>query len=196
VRLQLVGVEPLQLLTMAGKVRLGWVVAPLLLLGACTGQTPTTAVDRPSPTASPIATPEPPEVEEPDTVTVPDVEGLKLARARSTLRGVGLSVTRTRKVSDEKPGTVISQRPVAGLEVRPGRTVSLVVAKPAPAPPPPPPPADNCHDSYEGACLDPNSPDYDCAGGSGDGPDYTGYVTVVGPDEYGLDGDGDGQGCE
>jgi len=54
----------------------------------------------------------------------------------------------------------------------------------------------NCHPSYAGACLDPSSPDYDCSGGSGDGPDYTGFVRVVGPDEYGLDADGDGQGCE
>jgi hypothetical protein len=38
--------------------------------------------------------------------------------------------------------------------------------------------------------------DYDCEGGSGNGPGYTGYVTVSGPDIYGLDGDGDGAGCE
>jgi hypothetical protein len=25
---------------------------------------------------------------------------------------------------------------------------------------------------------------------------YTGFVTVVGPDDYGLDSDGDGTGCE
>lgn len=54
----------------------------------------------------------------------------------------------------------------------------------------------DCHPSYEGACLDPSSPDYDCSGGSGDGPDYTGPVTVVGPDEYDLDRDGNGAGCE
>jgi hypothetical protein len=54
----------------------------------------------------------------------------------------------------------------------------------------------DCHPSYEGACLDPSSPDYDCAGGSGNGPDYTGYVRIVGSDDYGLDGDGDGEGCE
>jgi endonuclease YncB( thermonuclease family) len=53
-----------------------------------------------------------------------------------------------------------------------------------------------CHPSYEGACLDPNSSDYDCAGGEGNGPDYTGPVRVVGPDDYGLDADGDGIGCE
>jgi hypothetical protein len=50
--------------------------------------------------------------------------------------------------------------------------------------------------TYTAACLDPGSSDYDCAGGSGSGPDYTGKVRVVGPDEYGLDSDGDGYGCE
>lgn len=53
-----------------------------------------------------------------------------------------------------------------------------------------------CHPSYRGACLKPDSPDYDCVGGSGNGPDYTGRVEVVGPDEYDLDRDGDGIGCE
>jgi hypothetical protein len=55
--------------------------------------------------------------------------------------------------------------------------------------------ASECHPSYSG-CLDPSSPDYDCLGGSGDGPDYTGTVSVYGYDEYGLDDDGDGIGCE
>lgn len=54
----------------------------------------------------------------------------------------------------------------------------------------------NCDPNYEGACLDPDSPDYDCEGGSGDGPDYTGPVTVVGDDHFGLDRDGDGSACE
>jgi hypothetical protein len=53
-----------------------------------------------------------------------------------------------------------------------------------------------CHPSYEGACLDPNAEDYDCEGGSGDGPLYTGQVKVVGPDEFELDHDNDGLGCE
>jgi len=52
-----------------------------------------------------------------------------------------------------------------------------------------------CHPSYSG-CLDPNASDYDCAGGSGDGPYYTGRVRVIGPDVFGLDRDGDGWGCE
>jgi len=56
--------------------------------------------------------------------------------------------------------------------------------------------ASECDPNYAGACLDPNAVDYDCAGGSGDGPEYTGPVTVVGSDHYGLDRDGDGYGCE
>jgi len=65
-----------------------------------------------------------------------------------------------------------------------------------PPPPPPPPEQPRCHPSYEGACLDPNCSDYDCAGGSGNGPCYTGTVRVVGPDVYDLDRDRDGIGCE
>jgi hypothetical protein len=57
-----------------------------------------------------------------------------------------------------------------------------------------PPP--NCHPSYVGACLNPDASDYDCLGGSGNGPYYTGPVRVVGPDEFGLDADGDGYACE
>jgi hypothetical protein len=69
--------------------------------------------------------------------------------------------------------------------------------KPPPPPPPEPEPApSNCHPSYKGACLDPSVSDYDCEGGSGNGPAYTGTVRVVGYDEYDLDGDGDGIGCE
>jgi hypothetical protein len=45
-------------------------------------------------------------------------------------------------------------------------------------------------------CLPPAS-DYDCAGGSGNGPKYVdGPVTVTGSDPYGLDADNDGVGCE
>ena len=57
-------------------------------------------------------------------------------------------------------------------------------------------PAANCDPNYAGACLNPSSPDYDCAGGAGNGPDYTGTVRVVGNDHFGLDADRDGVGCE
>lgn len=56
--------------------------------------------------------------------------------------------------------------------------------------------APQCDPNYSGACLDPDASDYDCSGGSGDGPEYTGPVQVVGSDPYGLDSDGDGYGCE
>lgn len=56
--------------------------------------------------------------------------------------------------------------------------------------------AQDCHPSYEGACV-PVASDVDCAGGSGNGPEYVqGPVHVVGPDEYRLDRDGDGIACE
>lgn len=75
-----------------------------------------------------------------------------------------------------------------------------VIQKPKPKPPPPPPPSGGgggCDPNYAGACLDPNASDYDCAGGSGNGPSYVqGPVTVIGDDHYGLDSDGDGVACE
>jgi hypothetical protein len=73
--------------------------------------------------------------------------------------------------------------------------------KPKPAPPvapepePAPEPAPSCHPSYT-PCL-PIVSDVDCPGGSGDGPVYApGPVQVTGPDEYDLDRDGDGTGCD
>jgi endonuclease YncB( thermonuclease family) len=64
--------------------------------------------------------------------------------------------------------------------------------KPAPAPQPAPP-ATDCQ-GYD-PCIPPGS-DVDCAGGSGNGPRYTGPVRVYGSDPYGLDSDNDGYGCE
>ena len=83
------------------------------------------------------------------------------------------------------PATVYD--PSRGVETR-----RVVAPKPKPQPI-----AGNCHPSYQGACLDPSVSDYDCAGGSGNGPGYVdGPIRVVGPDEYRLDGDGDGIACE
>lgn len=53
-----------------------------------------------------------------------------------------------------------------------------------------------CHSSYAGECV-PIASDGDCASGNGDGPVYIqGPVTVVGPDSYRLDNDGDGIACD
>jgi hypothetical protein len=79
-------------------------------------------------------------------------------------------------------------------------------AKPTPAPTPKPTakpkpkataaPA-SCSTSYQGACLKLGIGDYDCAGGSGNGPNYVkGPIYVVGDDIFDLDRDGDGIACE
>ena len=48
-----------------------------------------------------------------------------------------------------------------------------------------------------GAALSSGTGDYDCAGGSGNGPNYVNGPIQVGPsDPYGLDADGDDIGCE
>jgi hypothetical protein len=57
-------------------------------------------------------------------------------------------------------------------------------------------PSSSCDPNYVGACLDPSAYDYDCLGGTGDGPQYTGTVEVVGTDRFGLDANGNGVGCE
>jgi hypothetical protein len=67
--------------------------------------------------------------------------------------------------------------------------------KPAPAPPVQPKPASTCDPNYTG-CV-PVASDVDCAGGSGNGPEYAvGPVDVIGSDVYDLDRDGDGVACE
>ena len=75
-------------------------------------------------------------------------------------------------------------------------SVSIDCSNAAPPTSTPTPAQPKCDPNYSGACLDPSSPDYDCKGGSGDGPDYTGEVTVVGDDHFALDRDGDGIACE
>jgi hypothetical protein len=79
--------------------------------------------------------------------------------------------------------------------VRKEKRELAAAAAAAAAPEPEVQPTANCHPSYD-PCLDRNASDYDCEGGSGDGPEYTGFVTVTGSDDYGLDSDGDGTGCE
>jgi uncharacterized low-complexity protein len=74
--------------------------------------------------------------------------------------------------------------------------LSLAVAIPSASAKKKAPVKQRCHPSYKGACLDPKASDYDCLGGSGNGPKYTGRVRVVGPDVFRLDADGDGWGCE
>jgi hypothetical protein len=120
---------------------------------------------------------------------IPNVVGKTLANAKRALANAGFEVAKvTVQTSSKSKGTVISQSPVGGTSARPGRAVSLVTAKPAPEQ------SSNCTPGYS-PCLPPAS-DYDCLGGSGDGPQYAGFVRVTGSDPYGLDADNDGYGCE
>jgi hypothetical protein len=86
-----------------------------------------------------------------------------------------------------------------GVKVRMRKTgggrprLSQAECRPAPAPPSPPDrpspgPPSGCHPSYT-PCVPSDQGDLDCA-------DIDGPVRVIGPDEYGLDSDDDGVGCE
>lgn len=112
---------------------------------------------------------------------IPDVVGLTVAQAKKALKQAGFNDARVKQSGTSgTPGTVTSQTPAAGSEALPGRTITLVIP--------------DCTAGYS-PCLPPAS-DYDCIGGTGDGPKYTGRVTVTGSDPYGLDADNDGIGCE
>ena len=87
------------------------------------------------------------------------------------------------------------------------RTAPKTASAPAPKPKPvtssakPAPvrssPRANCDPSYPDTCLHDGIGDYDCAGGSGNGPNYVdGPVQVRSPDPFRLDADHDGVGCE
>jgi hypothetical protein len=72
--------------------------------------------------------------------------------------------------------------------------VSRVVVNQPPAPPP-----SNCTPGYAPCLVYHGGADYDCYGGSGNGPYYTApgvTYRVTGYDPYGLDSDNDGYGCE
>jgi hypothetical protein len=135
-------------------------------------------------------------------VKVPRLVGLTLGSARAALAERGLRERiRYRTTSRYPAGTVISQSRRSGVGVLPDSRVTLLVAKaPPPTTAPPPPstaPAENCDPSYPDVCLDPSAEDYDCAGGSGNGPEYVeGPIRVRPPDPFGLDADDDGWGCE
>ena len=127
--------------------------------------------------------------------SIPGTAGRLKGAAISALEAAGYRVVvsnETRTSGTE--GTVLRQSPVGGTRMKPGGTVRIVVAhivRPVVAAPQP----SSCTPGYE-PCLTPAS-DYDCAGGSGDGPAYAdGPIYVTGSDPYDLDSEGDGIACE
>lgn len=124
------------------------------------------------------------------------VDGVDAAvRGRRFRRRVRLHAARNRiVVRAEKAGFADARERIVVMRKR--RPITEPITLPEPTPRPTPEPTPDCDPNYEIACLDPNSPDYDCEGGSGDGPDYTGLVRVIGDDHFDLDRDGDGVACE
>jgi hypothetical protein len=114
---------------------------------------------------------------------VPNVVGLSAAKATSQLKSAGYKVSITKMTSSHPAGTVISMSPAAGSELLPGKTIEIVVAKAAA-------PVSNCNPNYSGACIPNVSYDLDCGDVSATN------FHVVGYDQYGFDGDGDGIACE
>lgn len=128
---------------------------------------------------------------------VPGVLGKGAAVGQAALSRAGFKVSIVKKVvSSGVNNMVLSQSPSASEQAAPGSVVRLVVSNVvAPPPPQPVPLVTNCTAGYQ-PCLTPAS-DYDCGGGSGDGPKYAyGPIYISGSDPYGLDNDGDGVACE
>lgn len=88
------------------------------------------------------------------------------------------------------PEKVEVEKVAVPLKIEP-KTLPLSKPKPLAEPKP----VNSCHPGYSG-CLKMNAGDYDCAGGSGNGPNYTGPVEVYGSDPFDLDRDNDGWGCD
>jgi resuscitation-promoting factor RpfB len=115
---------------------------------------------------------------------VPGVIGKQHSPAARLLKKAGYQVKLVQQpTTTVTDGVVLSESPSPTSELLPGHVVTLVVAN------------NTCTPGYS-PCL-PYASDYDCAGGSGDGPKYVyGVETVTGSDIYGLDADNDGLGCE
>jgi micrococcal nuclease len=112
----------------------------------------------------------------------PDIEHAgvhEAAQQAAEMQALGLWATTTTTTSSTTSTTTTTTT----------TTTTVVVAAPTTT-------EAQCHPSYVGQCVPIGVSDVDCRGGSGNGPYYTGRVQVVGYDEYGLDGDNDGIGCE
>lgn len=134
--------------------------------------------------------------EEPDTETTGGTSVRTTEQTTTTQRE-----TTTEAPTTSEASTTTTMKPTTTVAPPPSPTTTVPPPPPPPPPtttlPPPPAPApatSGCHPSYD-PCV-PLASDVDCIGGSGDGPEYVGTVTVSGSDPYGLDDDGDGVGCE
>ena len=132
-----------------------------------------------------------------DPPAAPQTAYVDTAPATASVDGTSTPSTQNTARADQEP-TATTVAPTEATTTEPPATTAApttTVIEPAADPPrttaaPPQPRACN----YD-PCLPP-AEDYDCVGGKGNGPAYTGQVRVIGADTYGLDSDGDGIGCE
>jgi hypothetical protein len=124
---------------------------------------------------------------------VPTVIGRQESSAIRKLKKAGFKVKKTTQTrTTGKDGVVLSQSPRGETRAQPKSVVHILISNVQRSP-------DaggnsNCTPGYS-PCLPPAS-DYDCRGGTGNGPKYSGPVRVTGSDPYDLDRDGDGRACE
>ncbi len=127
-----------------------------------------------------------------------EVKDSSLAKGKEKVTTKGVDGRRVFTYEVEYTDGVETKRTLLKEEVtKPATQVTSIGTYVAPKPRPALAPASsrsNCDPNYSG-CV-PIASDVDCIGGSGDGPAYTGYTTVIGYDIYGLDRDGDGIACE
>jgi hypothetical protein len=156
--------------------------APLFSAAVTTSSAAATSTPGVATTATRAATPAPPSATAPSTTTT-------FAPTTTTFAPTttAASPTTAAPTTTVAPTTGDAVPPTTAAPPPPPTTTQQLVPETTP------PPA--CHPSYV-PCIEPGS-DVDCAGGSGNGPRYVeGPVQVVGPDDYGLDSDRDGIGCE
>jgi resuscitation-promoting factor RpfB len=114
-------------------------------------------------------------------------------QATRKLKNAGFKVKKTTQTTTSgKDRVVLNQSPGTGTRAKPKSVVRIVISDLQRS-------TDtggtsSCTPGYS-PCLPPAS-DYDCRGGSGNGPKYTGRVQVRGADPYELDDDNDGVGCD
>jgi hypothetical protein len=124
---------------------------------------------------------------------VPSVVGKSETSAIRNLKNAGFAIKKTTQTrTSGRDGVVLSQSPRGGTPAKPNSAVRIMISNVQRSPDAGA--SRNCTPGYS-PCLPPAS-DYDCRGGSGNGPKYTGPVRVTGSDPYDLDRDGDGVGCD